>query len=171
MNNEPSTLVPAPEVPGLDRGKRMAVLVSLAMVGAVLWPIQQNWRKNPKDNFPLSYYPMFSAKREAIEDFWYAVGRDAEDKRYFVPYTWIGVGGGNQVRRQLRRITNEGRAPELAKSIAKRVGRRDSPPWSQVVSVAVVRGQYSVDDFFHGKKEPVSEKINGFANVERKKTP
>ncbi len=30
-------------------------LLSVAMLGAVFWPIQQNWRAVPKDSFSLSY--------------------------------------------------------------------------------------------------------------------
>ena len=66
------------ETSGLTGGKRVAFLSSLAMIGAVLGPIQQNWRAQPHDSFPLSYYPMFSAKRQAIETFHYLVGGDAE---------------------------------------------------------------------------------------------
>jgi len=168
MNENPS-LAKQPESPsGSDRGKRRAAYASIVMIGAVLWPIQQNWRDTPRDDFPLSYYPMFSNKRDAIETFYYIVGQDAEGKRHQVPYSWIGDGGGNQVRRQLRRIINEGRAPELAQKVAKRVAKRDAPPWSQVVSVAVCTGKYDVDAFFHNRKEPVSEKIRASAQVERR---
>jgi hypothetical protein len=156
------------EAPSFNRGKRIAALMSLVMIGAILWPIRQNWRESPTDDFPLSYYPMFSTKREAIEDFYYLLGRDAAGKRYYVPYYWIGSGGGNQVRRQIRKIMSEGHAPELAQTVAKRLARRNDSPWAQVVSVSVVRGKFSVDDFFHGKKAPVSEKIGGLAQVERK---
>ena len=168
MNNATPNPDPTNEPPAFNREKRLALVFSLAFLGAVFWPIQENWRQNPQDDFPLSYYPMFSNKREAIEDFWYLVARDTEGKRYYVPYNWIGNGGGNQVRRQIRKIMSEGHAPELAQTVARRLARRNDAPWSQVVSVAVVRGKYSVDDFFHGKKAPVSEKIGGLAQVERK---
>src|SRR5262245_34764942 len=81
------------------RGKLGAVYFSLAMVGAAMWPIQQNWREKPRDNFPLSYYPMFSAKRDKIETFYYVLGRDAEGGRYYLHYRLIGAGGLNSVRR------------------------------------------------------------------------
>jgi hypothetical protein len=140
---------------------------SFALIGAVLWPIQQNWRNHPKDNFPLSYYPMFSAKREAIETFYYVVGLDAEGKRHYIPSRLIGDGGENQVRRQLRKIINADRGPALAQQVAKRLANQNGSPWRQIVSVSVCRGRYSVDDFFHGRKEPVSESVAGFAEVDR----
>src|SRR6266542_743485 len=82
--------------PDLSRGNRWGALLSVAMLGAVFWPVQQNWRAVPKDSFPLSYYPMFSQKRELIESFYYLVGRDAQGARYYIPRKWIGTGGQNQ---------------------------------------------------------------------------
>jgi hypothetical protein len=152
-----------------NRGKPFAALLSLAMVGAVLWPLHQNWRREPKDSFPLSYYPMFSTKRDPIETFHYIVARDQEGHRHYVPYNFVGVGGLNSVRRQLRRIVNEGRAPELAQSVARRVSRQAKEPWTTIASISVCKGTYSVEDFYHGKKEPVTEQVKGFAKVERRK--
>ena len=152
---------------GMSRGKRLAALASVAMIGAVLWPIHQNWRKQPHDSFPLSYYPMFSAKREPVEFFYYLVARDEQGARYYVPYQFIGPGGHNSNRRQIRRIVNEGRAADLARSVAQRLGRRDELPWSKIVTVSVVRGKFAVDDYFHGKQAPVSEQIKASWPVER----
>src|SRR5436190_13657790 len=123
---------------GKERGKRWAAVFSLAMIGAVLWPIHQNWRKQPHDSFPLSYYPMFSAKREPVEYFFYLVARDEQGARHYVPYQLIGPGGHNSNRRQIRRIVNEGRAADLARAVARRLGRQDELPWSKIVSVSVV---------------------------------
>ena len=153
--------------PGLEQGKRWALLASLAMIGAVWWPLQENWRKDPRDSFPLSYYPMFSSKRKPIESFNYLVGHDAEGKRYLVRYSFASEGGLNSVRRQINRMVKEDRADAIARRVAKRLAERDSGKWSKIVSVAVVTGKYSVDDYFHGRKEPVSEKIRASAPVER----
>src|SRR5262245_2793062 len=144
MNGTTPTSDSLPTSQSPDHGKRFALLFSLVFIGATLWPIQQNWRDKPHDNFPLSYYPMFSARRDPIETFHYLLGRDSKGGRYQVPYKWIGDGGGNQVRRQLRRTINEGHALELAGIVAKRVSRRTEPPWTDVVSIEVVTGKYSV---------------------------
>lgn len=151
-----------------DRGgNRWGALLSATMLGAVLWPIHQNWRATPQDSFPLSYYPMFSQKREPTESFFYVVGRDGEGTRSCIPRRFIGTGGHNQVRKNLRRIITEGRAPELAKTIAKRLAKEETEPWSRIVSVSVVSGQYAMNDFFHGQKEPVSETTLGSSKVKR----
>lgn len=145
-------------------------LLSVVMLGAVFWPIQQNWKEEPQDSFPLSYYPMFSQKREAIEKVFYVVGYDAQGGRYYVPRRWIGPGGQNQVRKQMRRMIQEDRAPELAQSVAKRLAGQEEEPWSRIKSVSVVAGQFVMNDFFHGKKEPVSEEALGTRKVKRKKS-
>ena len=154
--------------PESSSGKFRAALLSLAMIGAVLWPVQQNWREHPHDNFPLSYYPMFSAKREPIETFYYLVGLDDTGARHYIRYRFIGDGGGNQVRRQLRKIINEDRAPELAAKVARRLGRQDQAPWSNIVSVTVCKGKFSVDDYFHGRKDPVEEQVKATCAVKRR---
>ena len=158
---------PYEDASGSDGGKRWAVLVSVAMIGAVLWPIQQNWRNKPHDSFPLSYYPMFSAQRKPVEFFYYLLACDEQGARYYIPYQFIGPGGHNSNRRQIRRIVNEGRAADLARSVARRLGHRDELPWSKIATVSVVRGKFAVDDYFHGKREPVSEQIKASCPVER----
>jgi len=170
MNDTAPNLAAVQDAPGLARGKLWAAYMSLAMIGAVLWPVHENWRAKPRDNFPLTYYPMFSTKREAIETFYYLVGRDEQGTRYLVPYKLIGPGGLNSVRRQVRRIVREGRGEELAQSVARRLSRKDEPPWSKIVAVSVVKGKYSVDDFYYGRKEPVEEEIKGFSPVERRRS-
>ena len=133
----------------------------------MLWPVQQNWRDKPHDSFPLSYYPMFSAKREAIETFYYFVGLDKDGKRYFIPHSLAGDGGHNAVRRQIAKMAREGKADDVAQAVAKRLAARQTGKWSKIVSVSLVTGRYAVDDYFHGKKDPVSEKIRATAQVER----
>ena len=167
MNDMPS-LPPSPEdASGFTRGKRAAAYMSLALVGAVLWPIHENWRSNPRDDFPLSYYPMFSTKRDAVETFYYMVGLDAQGGRHYIPYRYAGPGGLNSTRRQIRKLVREGHATELAQKVAHRVKRAENPPMSEVVTVNICRGEFSVDDFYHGKKTPVTEDVRGSARVER----
>src|SRR5262245_2109569 len=140
------------------------------MIGAALWPVQQNWRRDPRDSFPLSYYPMFSAKRRPIETFNYLVGRDAKGKRYLIRHSFAGHGGLNSARRQINRMVREDRADDVAHMVATNLTTREQGKWSKIVSVDVVTGRYKVDDWFHGRKEPVSEKIKASCPVERSST-
>src|SRR6266481_1767633 len=132
---------------GLASGKLWASVLTLALIGAVLWPIRQNFRPKPHDNFPLSYFPMFSARRKAVENFYYLVGRDEKGARYLIPYLLFGLAGENQTRRQIDKIVREHRATELARSVARRLAGETEAPWPHITSVAVVRGSYVVDDY------------------------
>ena len=151
----------------LTSGKLWALLLSLALIGAVLSPMRQNWRPKPHDSFPLSYFPMFSARRKAVESFYYLVARDENGARYLIPYLLIGLAGENQTRRQIDRMVREHRAPELARSVARHLARENEKPWSHVATVAVVRGSYALDDYFHGRKKPVSERTLASCSVKR----
>ena len=43
-------------------------------------------------------------------------------------------------------------------------------PWSEIVKVDVCRGRYSVDAYFHGAKQPVSEEVKASCRVDRRST-
>ena len=91
----------------LTGGKLWASLLSLALIGAVLSPIRQNWRPKPHDSFPLSYFPMFSARRKAVESFYYLVARDENGsaKWSLDALAQVATEAGIRVKRsQIRRI-------------------------------------------------------------------
>ena len=54
---EPSTLLNGRSVviAAMAQGKALPTLLSIAICAALLWPISENWRESPKDDFPLSY--------------------------------------------------------------------------------------------------------------------
>jgi len=152
--------------------KRLAAAASLAMVGAVLVPLIENWREKPKDSFPLSYYPMFSAKRPKRVKLTYLVGFDAAGARYTLPYAYAGSGGLNQVRRQIVRAVADGRADVLCAHVAAQVAHVQPVTPTEVITVQVVSGSYRLKDFLAGKKEPVSEEVHATATCPaRSKTP
>ncbi|MDQ3772776.1 MAG: hypothetical protein M3343_11910 [Actinomycetota bacterium] len=135
------------------------------MVTCVLAPLRHNWGKRPVDGFPLSYYPMFSAKREATAKVTYLVGLDGRGDRIKIPYKCAGSGGLNQVRRQIRRAVRRGHSEELCARVAREVRRRNS--FKEVVTVQVVTGTYHLDDYFSGRnRQPLKEKLHASVPVE-----
>jgi hypothetical protein len=167
MNGSPAT-------PNLTQaegrlGKTFAVLFSLAMVGATLAPIVENWRETPRDSFPFSYYPMFSQKRGDSYVVHYIVGIDAKSERHPVSHKLAGSGGFNQTRRQINRMVREKKAPELAKTIATKIatGKRKDE-YDHIVTVQVVTGTFRFDNYFAGDKKPEKERVRGSANVMRR---
>ena len=127
--------------------ERLAVgAFSALLVGAVLAPIRQNRRAEKRDGFPLSYYPMFGARRPARHTVHHFRGIDSAGGFVTVPYTCAGIGGFNQVRRQIHRIVQEGRAEELCVQVAAEVATRHR--LRAVRRLQLVMARYDLDDWF-----------------------
>lgn len=152
--------------------KRFAGGFSALMICAVLWPVQQNFRAKPRDSFPLSYFPMFTAKREGQSKVTYMLGITAQGERLLIPYKFAGNGGFNQVRRQINRRVKGGRAAALCQSVAKRlakkVSQKENHPLAGVVTVQIVTGRYRFAEYFAGNKTPLSEKVHCSCAVARR---
>jgi len=133
---------------GWHRGERArAAVFSAAVLAAVLSPLLQYRRPIPErvDGFPLSWYPMFSAKRSRRMSVTHAVGVTADGDRLSLPPDALGTGGVNQVRRQLYRVAvREARPDAYAGDLADRVAR--SPDWANLIRVEVVRTLFDLDD-------------------------
>jgi hypothetical protein len=139
--------------------KPLAWSLSVLMIAAVLWPIRQNWRINPRDDFPLSYYPMFSARRSQKLEVTYLVGFDAHGNRAMLPYTFVGTGGFNQVRRQIGRIVERGDADQLCRIAAAALAGKRNDRYAGIVEVQLVQGTYRLLDYFNGHKQPLAERV------------
>jgi len=150
-----------------DRDKLVALSASGALLVAVLAPVHQHWRAKPRDGFPLSYYPMFSARRKRHGKVTYLVGETVTGSRRLLHYSYAGSGGLNQVRRQLRRTVGQDRAGEVAAQVARAVARRPRRGDEAVVRVQVVTGRYAYHDFFSGRREPVAEEVHASMTVLR----
>lgn len=132
--------------------QRWAASLSLALLSAVLAPIRHNWSARPRDGFPFSHYPMFSARRRATTTVHYLAGVTAGGERIRLPYRFAGTGGLNQVRRQINRLVAEGRVDVLCARVAAELARRHSGGgrYADVVAVDVMRGRFRLDDCFVG---------------------
>lgn len=146
--------------------KTVAVIFSIVLLGLMLSPVVENWRNLPKDNFPLSYYPMFSKKRESTYTLRYLVGYDSAQQRYHIPYHYIGNGGFNQVRRQINKQCKNGKSKKLAKKVARRLAKTKDVPFANLERVEVVKGTYDFETYFSkGDKTPLSEKVLSTQNI------
>ena len=147
--------------------KLVAAGLSLLVIGAILSPIVENWRPRPRDSFPLSYYPMFSLKRDEIGRVTYLAAFDALGNRFPLAHPIVGSGGLNQVRRQIIKRVDRGEASKLCQSVSSRVGRRQEGRLSDVVTIQVVTGMYRLDGYFAGDKSPVAERVHATCDVKR----
>ncbi len=145
----------------MDVSKARALTGGVALVTAVLWPSRQQRRaaEDQRDGFPLSCYPMFTAKRRRTGTVVHLVGVRADGDRQVLPYPLAGTGGLNQVRRQITRAVRDGRSDTLLASVA---GRREAAGFSEV---RLVSGTYRYDAFFAGDRTPVREGVHAVCPV------
>jgi len=147
--------------------KVFAGVLGFLLLGAVLVPIAQNWRANPRDSVPFSYYPMFSAKRGDSYVVNYMVGLDGQGNRHTIPFRFAGSGGHNQTRRQIDRLVREGKAVRLCESVADKVRSDAEPLYSHMLTVQIITGEFRFDDYFNGNKAPLKEQVRARCQVTR----
>lgn len=151
MSRAPHLLPPAAaSIPDSRSTRALAGLLTGALLTAVALPIGRLGREGARDSFPFSHYPMFSARRKAHYWVTHLLGVAADGSVRPLHYSYLGSGGLNAVRRQVRRRVHEGDGQLLAERAAARIAGRDRPADREVVQVQVVRGRYLVEPFMAG---------------------
>jgi hypothetical protein len=156
---------PDREPGALVRTRWLAWAIGVGLVGATLRPVIENWREKPRDGFPFSYYPMFSAKRQRHVEVTHLIGITARGTRHVIPATVAGTGGLNQIRKQIRRTVREGRAQELAASVADTLRTHGLDEFERV---AVVTGRFDMHAFYAGDRRPVALTVHAVEPVRRR---
>lgn len=121
-------------------------LVSIAVVGIVAWP---TLHVRPRDDFPLSTYPMFTASRGRVASFDVVVGRDGNDRLVRLDPRLIA--DTDEVMVAAETVTGaivEGRASRLCEDVAMRVRR------PRIVRVEVRTEQYDTIAWLRGHRRP-----------------
>lgn len=161
-HEQPPSARPAPRAPS----KLQASALSLVILAAVLAPVAENWKAAPQDDFPLSYYPMFTADKADRQRVTYLVAYTSDGGRYLLPYRYAGQGGLNQVRRQMNKLLERGQATRLCQTVASRVQRIGDLP-VEVSRVEVVTGVFQMTRFFAGDRLPLAESVRAGCVVQR----
>lgn len=143
----------------MDKEQTRALGAAATLVAAVLWPLRQQTRAQQRDGFPLSCYPMFTAKRRRSGTVVHLVGVSPGGTRSILSHRLAGHGGMNQVRRQLNLAVRTGRADQVVGQVARR------PEVAGLAEVRLVSGTYRYDDFFAGDRTPVREVVHARALV------
>lgn len=125
-------------------GVRFAAAVSLALIGATLWPLA---RDPADDGFPLSTYPMFSWKRPTKLRMTYGLGATASGERVYLSPWIAGSGEVLQARAIFDRAASQGRAglDTLCVQIAARVA--SLPSYAEVVAIRIVDGTHDAVEY------------------------
>jgi len=153
-----------------DSHKLFAVIFSFAIVIAVISPITENWSANPKDSFPLSYYPMFTKKRSETTSVTYLRGLTEDGERVIIPYKLVGKGGFNQTRKQIRKSVKMGYSSYMCRKVASKIAKMKNKPFNDLVRIQIIEGKYNLNDYFTGvSKKPVFEKVYESCQIKRDK--
>lgn len=151
------------------RGERAgAAVFSAAVLVSVLSSLLQYRRPMADriDGFPLSWYPMFSAKRHRRASVTYAVGVRDDGGRRYLPCGALEPGGINQVRRQLYRVAvREKRPHAYADALAGRVAHR--PDCQDLMRVEILRTRFDLDTCLLDRVVRGEEKVLASAPVHR----
>jgi hypothetical protein len=146
--------------------KWQAGAFSMVLLAVLLSPIVENWKSPPRDDFPLSYYRMFSEQRSDTQRMTYLVGLDDHGGRFLLPYQYAGPGGMNQVRRQINKQVEQGNASRLCRTVAARVARVGKR-LQDLHTVEITTGTFRMSEYFRGQQEPQTEKISARCPVTR----
>lgn len=147
-------------------GKKIAALWIAVTLAVVLSPLSQNWSPTPKDNFPLSYYPMFSARRTSEYSTPTLIALTAQGQKTTLPYRFAGSGGFNEVRHQVRARIKDGKAKSLCRKLARRIAREEEWRKKGIMTVQVITATHNLDEYFAGRKEATKEKIHASCPVQ-----
>ncbi len=147
-----------------------AALVSLVVCGTVFSPVREGFRERPKDDFPLSWFPMFARKRPAVETPVYVVAIDASGARAKVAQNFWTSGGFNQGATQLLSAGRAGPAVlnSLCVRVARNVARSRRPELVHAEKLQILRGRYSRETFFgEDDRTPIDEKTLATCTIDR----
>ncbi len=125
---------------------RQAATATTVGLLAVLAPLINLWRNSPRDSFPLSHYPMFSARRGTHVEVSYLCGVRADGSRLRLDSRLAADGGMNQERKQIARAIRRNRGDRLARRVARRLDSRNLH--RDVVVVEIVTGTFTIEDHF-----------------------
>jgi hypothetical protein len=122
------------------------------------------------DDFPLSWFPMFSKPRPEYETPIYVVALDADGARHKVSQRYWTSGGFNQGATQLIKTSKKGKDAlrEMCERIAKKVGSSKVSDYRASTGISIFKGVYSRESWFRdGNHEPIREARLVSCEIER----
>ena len=148
-------------VPDTPATRLLAGLLAGALLTAVALPARHFAAEGEvRDSFPFSHYPMFSARRSTHYRVAHLLGIDADGTSRPLHYSYLGTGGLNAVRRQVRRRVRDGDGQVLAEHAAALLAARDRAEDRGILEVRMVRGRFHLDSYLRGSdREDFTQKI------------
>ncbi len=145
-----------PVEPNHHERYQKAIFLSLVTMLMVMFPIVQNFRENPDDGFPFSYYPMFTKQRGETTTLVHPIAVDRFGNETNLDYRYVARGGMNQVRRQIRKRARRGEALNLCQKVVRRI---QADGLGDISEVMIVKNEYDMAAFFEGSKKPIRREV------------
>jgi hypothetical protein len=138
-----------------------AALRTIVVCGVVVSPVVQGFRDAPRDDFPLSWFPMFARARPDVETPVYAVAIGG-GQRVAVGVRYWTSGGFNQGATQMLLAAAAGSSAlrPLCERIAAEVGKHPPAGIESPSEIRILRGSYSRETYFRdGDSKPMREDV------------
>jgi len=131
----------------------IAIICVLSLI-VVVSPVIENWKEEPKDDFPLSYYPMFTGMRRETTVVHHLYGIDENNNYYPIPKGVIAQRSGfNSFRKTVTKIIKNGQAKKLCSFVSNRLSNLEVEPYNQIKVVKVVTSEINIEEFMNKRFE------------------
>lgn len=127
------------------------------LVLTLLSPARAHFISGVEDDFPLSYYPMFTNRRGETTQVEHLTGRLADGTEVMLPGRCFGPGGMNTVRKQLRRSAREGRSDAVLRNVRERLPGCVQME-GELDQVAFVSSVYPLEEATRPQPAPIQRK-------------
>jgi hypothetical protein len=152
----------------VNRERIRAAATTIALCLAVLSPLIPADDGKLKDDFPLTWYPMFRGVRPSVETLLWVRASLADQTTRPVPVGYWTRGGMSEGRAHLDRAVAERDLPEFCAFVARELGRRRSGWAPRVMTLEVVRTRWRLETYFtRSDAAPLNEKVLHTCRIER----
>ena len=142
-----------------------AVVLSTAVLAAVLSPL---FRDPPRDGFPLSNYPMFSAhKKDPGARISHVVAVSREGRHRPVGPDLVGTDEVMQSHQTIKVAVRRGESAALCERVAARVSAE--PDFADVASLEVRTDVYDVFAYFEGERTASGTRVHARCPVPQRR--
>jgi hypothetical protein len=142
-----------------------AVVLSTSVLLAALSPLV---RDRPRDDFPLSHYPMFAERRDDMHArIRHVIGRSRDGRDRPVPPDLVGTEEVMQAHQTIAVAVQRGShtAAELCQTVAARVAT--APDLADIDALEVRTDVYDVIEYFAGDRRPQKVRVHARCEVAR----
>ena len=134
----------------MNREKIIIAFISIFCMLVIASPILENWKDEPKDDFPLSYYPLFIQNRGEETIVAYLYGGDKDKNYYTIPNNYVIPGSAfNSARMQIARIIINNQSLELCEFTAKVLRIIEEEPFNKITHLGVVSSRVNITEFMN----------------------